>query len=224
VNDLPIVLVTGFEPFGGHKVNPSALIARALDGCGVAGARIAGRILPVDLVRLDDALDQVLAETRPAIVVALGLAASEPVIRLERVALNVADFATPDNAGAVRRNAPLDEAGPDARFSRLPLERILDAVLAADIPARLSETAGLYLCNALMYRLLGRLPERIPCGFIHLPPLPGQVAESIRAAGGRVGERGSNLGSLPLDLQRRAVEIAVETTLAAAAAGRPETA
>lgn len=213
MSDGPTALVTGFEPFGGHAVNPSAEIARRLDGRVVAGARVIGRVLPVDLVGLDDALERVLAETRPDLVLALGLAASEPVIRLERVALNVADFTTPDNRGAVRRNTPLDPTGPDARFSRLPLEAMLAAILAAGIPARLSETAGLYLCNALMYRLLGRLPAAMAGGFIHLPPLPGQVAEAIRNAGGRVSERSGNLASMALELQLQAVEIALAATL-----------
>jgi pyroglutamyl-peptidase len=208
------VLVTGFEAFGGHEDNPSALVAAALDGRRIGGARIAGRTLPVDLARLDDALAAVLAETDPGAVLAFGLAGTEAVIRLERVALNVADFAIPDNAGALHRNRPLEPGGPAARFSRLPLEAILDAVLAAGIPARLSQSAGLYLCNAAMYRLLGRLSPELPCGFIHLPPLPGQIARRLRREDGRPAEHGAGLASMPLDLQIRAAEIAVATTLA----------
>jgi pyroglutamyl-peptidase len=208
------VLVTGFETFGGHDENPSALVARALDGREIAGARITGRILPVDLGGLDAALDAALAGDPPDAVLAFGLAGNEAVIRLERVALNVADFGIPDNAGVTHRNAPLEPGGPDARFSRLPLEAILDATLAAGIPARLSETAGLYLCNAAMYRLLGRLDAAVPCGFVHLPPLPGQIARRLRAADGRPAERGTGLASLPLELQVAAAEIAVATTLA----------
>jgi hypothetical protein len=138
------VLVTGFETFGGHDENPSALVATTLDGREIAGARVIGRILPVDLDGLDAALDAALADQNPDAVLAFGLAGNEAVIRLERVALNVADFGIPDNAGGMRRNAPLEPGGPDARFSRLPLEAILDATLAAGIPARLSDTAGLY--------------------------------------------------------------------------------
>ena len=210
---MPRVLVTGFETFGGHDENPSALVARALDGREIGGARVVARILPVDLARLDAALDAAMAEVTPDMAIAFGLAGDEAVIRLERVALNVADFAIPDNGGAVHRNLPLEPGGPDARFSRLPLERILDAVLAAGIPVRLSQTAGLYLCNALMYRLLARLPAGVPGGFIHLPPLPAQVAAAIRGAGGRVAERGTGLASMALELQIQAVEIAVATTL-----------
>ena len=156
----PTILVTGFEPFGGDDLNPSALVARELSGRRIAGAMVASRILPVDLDGLGAALDAALASlpAPPLAVVALGLAASEAVIRLERVALNVADFSIPDNAGALPRNRPLEPGGPDGRLSRLPLEAILGALLARGIPARLSETAGLYLCNAAMYRLLGRLP------------------------------------------------------------------
>lgn len=209
------IVLTGFEPFGGFARNPSALIVEALDGRTLAGARILGRILPVDLAGLDAALGKALAGTAPSAVIALGLAASEPVIRLERVALNVADFSTPDNTGAISRNAPLDPAGPDARLSRLPLEAILDGLLAAGVPARLSETAGLYLCNAAMYRLLGRVKAPTPCGFIHLPPLPDQIATLLRGRDGRPPERGLPLASMGLDLQRQAVEIAIAATIAA---------
>lgn len=215
----PRVLITGFEPFGDHDENPSALIARALDGAARAGAYLTGHVLPVDLAGLEAALDAALEGPPPVAVLALGLAATEPVIRLERVALNCADFAIPDNGGQRYRNRPLEPQGPAARPSRLPLEAILAALLDAGIPARLSETAGLYLCNAAMYRLLDRLPETLPCGFIHLPPLPAQVARRLRAQGGRAGARDPGLASLPFDLQLRAVEIALTTTLEIVASG-----
>ncbi|MFM8679547.1 MAG: hypothetical protein ACKOGH_08050 [Alphaproteobacteria bacterium] len=125
----PTVLVTGFEPFDGDEENPSALVARALDGRRIAGAAIRCRLLPVSLDGLDAALDAALGDLSagPRAVIALGLAGGEAVIRLERVALNVADFRIPDNAGALARNLPLEPGGPDARLSRLPLEAILAA-------------------------------------------------------------------------------------------------
>ena len=73
------VLLTGFEPFAGFDRNPGALIVEALDGRRIAGARIVGRVLPVDLRRIDAAIADVLARVQPDAVVALGLAASEPV-------------------------------------------------------------------------------------------------------------------------------------------------
>lgn len=216
-----VALVTGFDPFGSHIVNPSALIARALNGTEIAGTRIVGRVLPVDLAGLDAAIDTALAGIKPRIVLALGLAASEPVIRLERVALNCADFNIPDNAGAIARGAKLEPKGPAARESRLPLDLILERLLAAGIPARFSETAGLYLCNAAMYRLLGRLPASLPCGFVHLPPLPAQIAALLQAHAGRAGERTPGLASMGLEMQQKAVEIALAATLGAAPRAAP---
>ena len=170
------VLVTGFEPFGGHAVNPTAEIVRTLDGRTIAGARVRTAVLPVDLAKLDAAIGAALAGPAPDLVINLGLAAGEPVFRLERVALNLADFAIADNAGAAPRGVKLEADGPAARVSRLPLGAMLDALLAAGIPARFSESAGTYLCNAAMYRFLARVPAAIACGFVHLPQSPEQAA------------------------------------------------
>jgi pyroglutamyl-peptidase len=213
------VLVTGFQPFGGHAINPSAAIVEAIDGRMVAGHRVVAKVLPVDLDGLDRALDAAFVGLAPRLVLALGLAAGEPVIRLERFALNVADFNTPDNEGRIARNEPLERDGPVARSSRLPLARILTALLAAGIPARYSESAGLYLCNAVMYRLLARLPESIPTGFIHLPLLPEQVATGLALKNGKAVERElGGLASMTLALQRQAVETALVAALATATA------
>jgi pyroglutamyl-peptidase len=216
-----VALVTGFEPFGGYAINPSAEIARALDGTTVADTRIVGRVLPVDLGRLDRSLQRSLAEIdgAPAAVIALGLAAAEPVVRLERVALNLADFAIADNAGRQVSGRELTSGGPSARATRLPLAAIQRALLDAGIPARLSNSAGTYLCNAAMYRLLEKLPRRVKCGFIHLPSLPAEVARQIAAAGGATGESSLiHLASMELATMRRAVEIALQVTLGAVGA------
>jgi pyroglutamyl-peptidase len=102
-------------------------------------------------------------------------------------------------------------------MSRLPLDSMLDALLAAGIPARFSESAGTYLCNAAMYRLLARVPGGVPCGFVHLPQLPAQAASALARGGGRSGESGlAGLASMALETQIRAVEIALATALAEA--------
>jgi pyroglutamyl-peptidase len=210
-----VVLITGFEPFGGYATNPSADIARALDGRRIAGTAVVGRVLPVDMARLEDALAAALRGLGPVAVILLGLAAGEPVIRLERVALNLADFSIPDNAGSRRVDEALDARGPAALRSRLPLRGIQAGLLAAGIPARLSETAGTYLCNAAMYRALARLPARVACGFIHLPLPPAEVAARLgRDSGGAIQP------SMSLSVQRQAVEIAIAATLAGGAKSR----
>lgn len=218
-------LVTGFEPYGGMAHNPSAEIARRLDGAKIAGVPVVGRLLPVDLAAFDRAWRAIRREIDPVAVILLGLAPGEAVIRLERVALNLADFPIPDNAGASVMDRAVDARGAAALWSRLPLRAIQQRLLAMGIPARLSETAGTYLCNVSMYRALQGVPRRVPCGFIHLPLLPAQVALAIegKLAGDAAAERaagGASLASMAFPLQRRAVEIALEVTLKSAAASR----
>lgn len=214
-------LVTGFEPFGGHGLNPSAEIARRLDGTTIAGTRVVGRVLPVDLARLDGAIADILRAIDPVAVIALGLAAGEPVIRLERVALNLASFEIPDNAGRIVRDQPLEPGGPAALPARLDLAAIRRALFERGIPVRLSSTAGLYLCNAAMYRFLRATPARVPCGFIHLPLLRAQVAMRLEASD---DDELGRLASMEFPTMRRAVEVALQTTLAAASRRRSATA
>lgn len=204
-------LVTGFEPYGGMPHNPSGEIARRLDGARIGDVAVVGRVLPVDLGTLDDALEAVLAGIDPVAAILLGLAPGESCIRLERVALNLADFPIPDNTGTKTRDRPLDKRGDAARMSRLPLRAIERRLLAMGIPARLSESAGTYLCNAAMYGALGRLPKHVPCGFIHLPLLPAQVAIGLESGG-------PAQPSMAFPVQRRAIEIALGLSLGSPAA------
>ncbi len=203
------ILVTGFEPFGGFDDNPSAKIARHLDGKRIDGLPVVGRELPVDLAKIDTALAAVLKGLDPEAVILLGLAPGEACIRLERVALNLADFAIADNAGQRVADRPLDRSGGPALWSRLPLRAIQARLLKSGIPARLSETAGTYLCNAAMYRTLALLPKRVPCGFVHLPLLPAQVAAALSR-----DSTTANPASMAFSLQLRAVDLALRTTLA----------
>ena len=213
-------LVTGFEAYGGRARNPAGEIAASLDGITIGGIRLVGRSLPVAFAALEEVIPALLAEIDPAVVISLGLCPGEPVIRLERVAINLADFAIPDNDGAVLVDQPLDALGTAARFATLPLRPIQEALLGAGIPARLSSTAGTYICNKALYRLLGaieRSGKAVPCGFIHLPYLPEQVAEMIaRMQAERSVERRqpANLPSMSLATMSRAVRIALEVTLA----------
>jgi pyroglutamyl-peptidase len=206
-------LVTGFEPYGGMEHNPSAEIVRRLDGARIAGVPVVGRVLPVDLARLGDALKAALAAVDPVAVILLGLAPGETCIRLERVALNLADFPIADNAGARARDRLVAKAGAAGLWSRLPLRAIEQRLLGMGIPARLSESAGTYVCNAAMYRALAWLPRRVPCGFIHVPLLPAQVAIALESGG-------AAQASMAFPVQRRAIEIALELSLEKSAPSR----
>jgi pyroglutamyl-peptidase len=207
-------LVTGFEPYGGRRVNPSGALAAALDGARLGDLVIVGRTLPVVFAGLAERIEACLAATRPAVVIALGLWPGEPTLRLERLAVNLADCTSPDNAGALPRDEPLDRDGAAALAATLPLPAIAAALLAAGIPARLSNTAGTFLCNATLYTLLRALEhrgERIPCGFIHLPYLPQQVAELLSGTGAGAVDR-ADLASMDLATMERAVRVALAVT------------
>ena len=153
-------------------------------------------------------------------VISLGLWPGEPTIRLERFGLNLADFEIADNDGATLVDEAIVADGAAARFASLPLRAIEQALLAGGIPARLSSTAGTFLCNATLYSLM-RIIEQRPAatvgGFIHLPHMPEQVAvllgETRREARLELHQR-SDLASMELSVQTRAVSIAIATTLA----------
>ena len=209
----PVALLTGFEPYGGHAVNPSQEVVKRLDGEEIAGHRVAGRVLPVAIASLRARAADLLAETAPAAVVSLGLAPGEPTIRLERIGLNLADFDIADNDGAVCRDDAIVPGGPAALPATLPLRAVEAALLRAGIPARLSTSAGTYLCNATLYTFLDSEAARrgLPCGFVHLPYLPEQVAGRLES-----GQRG-DLASMSLSAMLEAVRIVLALSLAALA-------
>ncbi len=210
----PSFLLTGFEPYGGMSTNPACATMRALDGETIAGYRIIGRPLPVSLARIGEVIEGMLHEHRPRAVISLGLAPGEPAIRLERVGLNLADFELGDNEGVTSRDKPVSEQGSTARWASLPLRSIELALLAKGIPARLSETAGTYLCNACLYTFLERLDgQNVPCGFIHVPMTPDLAAEAI-AKRHHDGMDRLPPPSMSLDLIIAAVRIAIAETVA----------
>jgi pyroglutamyl-peptidase len=210
-------LITGFEPYGGRSLNPSAKLAEALDGARIGGLDIVGRKLPVAFAGLAERIEAALDEVQPALVIALGLWPGEPMIRLERVGFNLANFEIADNAGLRLADAAIAPAGATALAASLPLRAIEQALLAAGIPTHLSNTAGTYLCNATLYTLLaavGRRGWRIPCGFIHLPYLPEQVVEMLVAS--RAGQielhQRADFASMDYAIMERALRLALAVT------------
>lgn len=174
------VLMTAFEPFGGEDVNPSWEAVRALEGKQIAGATIVTRQLPVVFSEVLNVLNQALDEIKPDAIISVGQAGGRSDITVERIGINVDDARIPDNAG----KQPVDEAivqdGPAAYFSRLPIKAIVAAVREAGIPASVSQTAGTFTCNRVMYGLLHWLQTQSSSargGFIHIPYLPEQAAQ-----------------------------------------------
>ncbi|RPI32561.1 MAG: pyroglutamyl-peptidase I [Chloroflexota bacterium] len=174
------LLITGFEPFAGSTTNPSHCAALALAVRPPEGVRLHTAILPVDSQGGPDALLKALDEHRPDAVICLGEAGRRARISIERVAVNLMDYAIPDNQGRLAVDEPIVPGGPAAYFATLPVKRMLESVRAAGVPAELSLSAGAYLCNQVMYILLHHLAENqlpVPAGFIHLPYLPEQAVQ-----------------------------------------------
>ncbi len=167
------VLVTGFEPFGAHDVNPSALVAEALDGV----------VLPVSFARASGALRAAIDERDPELVVCFGLADGATAISVERFAHNLDEADAVDNEGAGGSGSPIDPNGPLALPSSLPVDAIVAALRAEEIPAAVSRDAGGYLCNHIFYVLMGELGPGRRGGFVHVPGLNVLPLEvQIRAA------------------------------------------
>lgn len=166
-----ILILTGFEPFRGERINPSWEIARSLDGEVIGGMQIKSVRVPVGCAKAARRMIGAIVRYRPRAVIGLGEAGGRPAISLERIAINLAD----ERGALARRGDPgiaaVVRGGPDAYFSRLPLSRIIRELDRKDIPASVSLTAGAYACNALMYAALHSLRRKptIPVGFIHLP-------------------------------------------------------
>jgi pyroglutamyl-peptidase len=194
----PVVLVTGFQPFGPHPANPSEELAKAVDGRTFGSCVVRTAILPVHHREAGAVVDRALAEVDPIAVVHLGLAAGRARVALERVAVNVMDYALPDNAGYEARDEACVPGGPAGYFSTFPLRAMLVALLADGIPSYISDTAGTYLCNQTLYRTLHAVTaghHRATAGFVHFPLTPAMVAAS-----------GLDQPSMDVGLMLRAVE------------------
>jgi pyroglutamyl-peptidase len=173
------LLLTGFEPFGGRDINTSQAAVLALREHNFHDVELLTVLLPVDREDGPAALLQAVRQIQPDTVVCLGEAKGRVRISIERVAINLLDYAIPDNAGHKVVDQPIVPHGPAAYFVTLPVRAMLDTVAARSIPAELSLSAGAFLCNQVSYALLHELTTRqaaCRAGFIHLPLLPEQAA------------------------------------------------
>ena len=181
------VLLTGFDPFDGERLNPSWLAAETLHGEAIAGRRIVAVQLPTSFARGPRVLRAAIRRHAPELVVCVGQAGGRAQISLERVAINIDDARIADNDGAQPVDTPIVRSGPAAYFSTLPIKAMFAALREADIPAEISQTAGTFVCNRVFYALMHALAEDgdhhhdsrrggIRGGFVHIPYLPEQAA------------------------------------------------
>lgn len=181
------VLLTGFDPFEGARINPSWEAVRALEGwrfevAGVA-VQVHARRMPCEFGAALESLDAALAELQPHFVIAVGQAGGRSAFTPERVAINLDDGRICDNAGCQPIDQPVVAGAPAAYFATLPIKAIVQAVRGAGLPAEVSNTAGTFVCNHLFYGLMHRLAQPqaqargVRGGFIHIPYLPEQAAQ-----------------------------------------------
>jgi len=172
------VLITAFEPFEGEPINPSWETVRQLNEQLLGGAKIVSRQLPCVFGEALNSLYKAMDELQPDLVIAVGQAGGRADITVERVAINVDDARIPDNQGKQPIDEPIVADGPAAYFSTLPIKALVEGIREAGIPASVSQTAGTYVCNHVMYGLLHRLAEQgdgVRGGFMHIPYLPEQA-------------------------------------------------
>lgn len=167
------VLLTGFEPFGPHAVNPSEVLVRRLAAAPPEGVRLTTRILPVAWNRAFGPLRTALLRGKFDAVLLTGLAATRDRLEFERFALNWRAAPSPDEDGVSDEGSPIDPAGPAACFATIPIDDLVAACRETGAPARTSNHAGTFLCNQVLYqtlRLCDREDLRCRVGFLHLPP------------------------------------------------------
>jgi pyroglutamyl-peptidase len=203
-----MILLTGFEPFGGDSANPSWAAARS------AARLLQSEGLDVQAVELPCVFGEsarVLAEAierfRPELVLCAGQAGGRARISLERVAINCVDARIPDNAGSQPVDEPVVQGAPAAYFTSLPIKAALAALTAEQIPAEVSQSAGTYVCNHVFYALMHalRLRPGTRGGFVHVPYEDAQIPA------------GSSTPSLPAHQMAAALAVVVRTALATTA-------
>ena len=175
-----VVLVTGFDPFGGEQLNPSWEVCRQLAGTTIDGLRVEACKLPCEFHRAIDTVAAAIERHRPALVICLGQAGGRAQMSVERVAINVDDARIADNSGSRPIDEPIAAGGPAAYFATVPVKAMARAMREANVPAQVSNTAGTYVCNHVMYGVLHYLaasgnPAR--AGFIHVPYAEEQVLD-----------------------------------------------
>lgn len=176
------VLLTGFEPFGGATSNSSWDAAVLLVRGWTGPATLVTASLPVVFGRAADTLEELIERHGPDLVVATGMAGGRTEITPERIAINVDDARIADNAGARPVDEPIVPDGPAAYFSGLPVKEIVQRLQAAGLPASVSDSAGTFVCNHVMYRLMHSVAMQHPylmAGFVHVPDAAALDPETI---------------------------------------------
>lgn len=173
------ILVAAFDPFGGEKINPALEAVKLLDN-EIAGAEIIKLEIPTVFHKSADTMRKKALEVKPDMILCVGQAGGRFALTPERVAINQDDARIEDNEGNQPIDVPIQEDGPPAYFSTLPIKAMVEKIKETGVPSAVSNTAGTFVCNHIMYQALYLTEKELPgvrAGFIHVPYIPEQVVD-----------------------------------------------
>ncbi|MGF7109740.1 pyroglutamyl-peptidase I [Treponema pedis] len=176
------ILVTGFDPFGGEKINPALETIKLLPDT-ILSAKIIKLEIPTVIGKSVAKIKETIEKEEPDVVLSIGQAGGRADISVERIGINIDDCRIPDNEGNQPIDEPVVKGGPAAYFVTLPIKAIVEKLRLEKIPASVSNTAGTFICNHVCYGVshiaAAKTSEGKPMksGFIHIPFLPEQVID-----------------------------------------------
>ncbi|MFV0363837.1 MAG: pyroglutamyl-peptidase I [Suipraeoptans sp.] len=198
------ILITGFDPFGGADINPAYEAVKQLPDT-IGKAKIVKLEIPTVFEKDGIVLQKAIEEQEPDVVICVGQAGGRSGVSVEKVAINLIEARIPDNDGQQPFDVKVKEDGETAYFAKLPVKAMVSKIKEGGIPSSISYTAGTYVCNDIMYRLLYLCETKYPKmrgGFIHVPYLPEQVVNLP-----------DGTPSMPAEMIAKALELALEAVV-----------
>ncbi|WP_066715814.1 pyroglutamyl-peptidase I [Clostridium sp. Marseille-P299] len=198
------VLITGFDPFGGEKLNPAFEAVKKLPDT-VAGAEVIKLEIPTVFTKSGEAVEKAMKEHKPDVVICVGQAGGRSSITIEKVAINLAEARIKDNEGNQPIDAVLHEDGENAYFTTLPCKAVVRELRENKIPAHISYTAGTFVCNDVMYHVLYLIHKKyqnVRGGFIHVPYALEQVLDKPQGT-----------SAMSLETISKGLELAIKATI-----------
>lgn len=169
--------MTGFDPFGKDQINPAIEAVKYLPR-QIGGTQIISLEIPTIFDKCVEVVRDVVLKEKPDYILSIGQAGGRAELTPERVAINIDDARIADNAGIQPIDRKIQEKGDHAYFSQLPIKAMVEYIQKENIPASVSNTAGTFVCNHIMYQTLFMTATEFPeikAGFMHIPFIPEQV-------------------------------------------------
>lgn len=173
------LLITGFDPFGGEKINPAWEAVKLLPD-RIADFCLHKLQIPTVFGKAAQEVLEAAEKVEPDIILCIGQAGGRAGVTPERIAVNIRDAKIADNAGNMPQGEFSAEDGPAAYFATVPVKEMAQAIRDAGLPGTVSNSAGAFVCNDTLYRVLHHYAgTNIKAGFIHVPYLPEQGAPAL---------------------------------------------